>query len=348
MSKKVDAKRILDATLGEISRVHGSGTAMVMGKAKVETWKVISSGSLTIDIVTGVGGFPRGRMTELFGPEQGGKSTSALQLIASGQSEGLQCAFIDAEHALDVKYASALGVDIPSLVLSQPDCGEQALDVCERLVRSNVVGIIVVDSVAALTPKAEIEGEYGDSHMGLQARLMGQAMRKLTHVVKTSECALVFINQIREKVGIAYGNPEVTTGGRALKFYSSLRIEIRRKEMIKDGNKNIGSVTKIKTIKNRGAAPFQERDGDLIFGKGFYRPNEVLDLGVEFGVLEKAGSWYSAHGERLGGSKAIAADFLAQNPGLMGELSQEILRKALPHKFDKGATDGDDARRVDN
>lgn len=311
-----------------MEKQFGKGAVLRLGSRQVIAVEVIPSGSLAVDAALGVGGFPRGRVVEIFGPESSGKTTLALQVIAEAQRRGGEAAFIDAEHALDAVYARKLGVDVDSLLVSQPDYGEQALEITAALVASGALDVIVVDSVAALVPKAELDGEMGDSHMGLQARLMSQALRKLTGVVARNNTCLIFINQIREKIGVMFGNPETTTGGRALKFYASVRVEVRRVSSIKDGEQVIGSRTRIKVVKNKVAAPFREAEVDLIHGEGISAEGDLLDLGVAHGVIEKTGSWFSYQGERIGQGRDNARQFLKENPDLRARLDAD-LRKAL-------------------
>src|SRR5467141_2667035 len=297
----MDKTKALDAALSQIERAFGKGSIMRLGKGgKPIEIEVISTGSLGLDIALGIGGLPRGRVVEIYGPESSGKTTLALHVIAEAQKGGGTCAFIDAEHALDPAYAKKLGVDIDNLLISQPDYGEQALEITEALVRSNAIDVLVVDSVAALVPKAELDGEMGDSHMGLQARLMSQALRKLTGVVSRCNTCLIFINQVREKIGVVFGNPETTTGGRALKFYSSVRVEVRRIGAIKDGETTVGNRTRAKVVKNKVAAPFREAEFDIIYGQGISREGDLLDLAAANNIVEKSGAWYSFGGERIG------------------------------------------------
>ncbi len=310
-----------------MDKQFGKGTVLRLGSRNVLPVTVIASGSISLDAALGVGGFPRGRVVEVFGPESSGKTTLALQVIAQAQKAGGTAAFIDAEHALDPAYARKLGVDVDNLLVSQPDYGEQALEITGALVTSGGVDIVVVDSVAALVPKAELDGEMGDSHMGLHARLMSQAMRKLTGTVARTNTLLVFINQIREKIGVMFGNPETTTGGRALKFYSSVRIEVRRMTAIKDGDKVVGNRTKIKVVKNKVAAPFREAEVDILFGEGISREGDLLDLGVVQGLVEKSGSWFSYGGERIGQGRDNARSFLTANPELAERLDSELRQK---------------------
>ena len=319
----------LDMAISLIEKAHGKGSIMRLGNRDVLVpVSVIPSGSISIDAALGVGGFPRGRVIEVYGPESGGKTTLTLHMIAEAQKLGGQAAFIDAEHALDPVYARKLGVDVDNLLVSQPDNGEQALEIAQELIRSNAVDIIVVDSVAALVPKAELEGDMGDPQMGLQARLMSQALRKLTGIVSKSKTCLIFINQIREKIGVMFGNPETTTGGRALKFYSSIRIDIRRIQSIKEGDRVIGSRTRAKVVKNKVAAPFREAEFDIIYGEGISREGDLIDLGVMKNILEKSGTWISYKGERLGQGRENARVFLKEHADIRGKIEHE-LRKAL-------------------
>ncbi|MCG3730224.1 recombinase RecA [Vibrio cincinnatiensis] len=306
-------QKALAAALGQIEKQFGKGSIMRLGDNRAMDVETISTGSLSLDIALGAGGLPMGRIVEVFGPESSGKTTLTLELIASAQREGKTCAFIDAEHALDPVYARKLGVNIDELLVSQPDTGEQALEICDALARSGAVDVIVVDSVAALTPKAEIEGEMGDSHMGLQARMLSQAMRKLTGNLKQSNCMCIFINQIRMKIGVMFGNPETTTGGNALKFYASVRLDIRRTGAIKEGDEVVGNETRIKVVKNKIAAPFKEANTQIMYGQGFNREGELVDLGVKHKLIEKAGAWYSYNGDKIGQGKANACKFLREN-----------------------------------
>jgi len=311
----VDKEKALELTLGQLEKQFGKGTIMRLGQAALNTSiEVIPTGSIALDMAIGVGGVPRGRVVEVYGPEGSGKTTVALHLIAEAQKLGGIAAFIDAEHALDPHYSARLGVDIDNLLISQPDTGEQALEITEALVRSGAVDIVVIDSVAALVPKAEIEGEMGDSHVGLQARLMSQALRKLTGAISKSNTSVVFINQIREKVGVLFGNPEITPGGRALKFYATLRLEVRRVESIKQGNEIIGMRVKVKVVKNKVAPPFRQAEFDLIYGLGISREGSLIDVATDLGVLEKTGAWYSFGDQRLGQGRESVRDHLKQNP----------------------------------
>lgn len=310
--------------LKQIEKQFGKGSVMKLGEKTDREISTSSSGSLALDAALGVGGYPRGRVIEIYGPESSGKTTVALHAIAEVQANGGQAAFIDAEHALDPVYAQKLGVNIDELLLSQPDTGEQALEIAEALVRSGAVDIIVVDSVAALVPKAEIEGEMGDSHIGLQARLMSQALRKLSGAINKSNTLAVFINQIREKVGVMFGNPEVTPGGRALKFYSSIRLEVRRGEAIKQGNDIVGNKTRIRVVKNKVAPPFRTAEVDIMYGEGISREGEIIDLGVDVEVVQKSGAWYSYEGERLGQGRENSKQFLKENPDIRAEIARKI------------------------
>ena len=318
-----------EKALKTIEKAYGKGSIMKLGDANQEKIEVIPSGSIALDIALGVGGYPKGRIIEVFGPESSGKTTFALHAIAEAQKKGGYAAFIDAEHALDPTYAKALGVDTDNLILSQPDNGEQALEIVEALVRSNVIDIIVIDSVAALVPKAEIEGDMGDSHVGLQARLMSQAMRKLAGIINKSKTVAIFINQIREKVGVLFGSPETTSGGRALKFYSTIRLDIRRVDQIKQGTEAIGNLTRIKVVKNKVAPPFKIAEVDLIYGKGISYEGEVLDLATNLDIVEKSGSWFSYNGERLGQGRETVKELLRQNPELAKEIELKVREKII-------------------
>jgi recombination protein RecA len=306
-------QKALAAALGQIEKQFGKGSIMRLGDNRTMDVETISTGSLALDIALGAGGLPMGRIVEIYGPEASGKTTLTLETIAAAQRQGKTCAFIDAEHALDPIYAKKLGVDIDSLLVSQPDTGEQALEICDALARSGAIDVIVIDSVAALTPKAEIEGEMGDSHMGLQARMLSQAMRKLTGNLKQSNCMCIFINQIRMKIGVMFGNPETTTGGNALKFYASVRLDIRRTGAIKDGDEIVGNETRIKVVKNKIAAPFKEANTQILYGQGFNREGELVDLGVKSKLIEKSGAWYSYNGDKIGQGKANACKYLRDN-----------------------------------
>ena len=322
--KKDEREKALAETFKSIEKTYGKGSVMRLGDVVDEKVEVIPSGSITLDAAMGVGGYPKGRIIEIFGPESSGKTTFALHAIAEAQKLGGYAAFVDAEHALDPAYAKSLGVDIDNLIVSQPDDGEQALEIVEALVRSNVISIIVIDSVAALVPKAEIEGDMGASHVGLQARLMSQAMRKLAGVINKSKTVAIFINQIREKVGVLFGSPETTSGGRALKFYSTIRLDIRRVDQIKDGTEPIGNLTRIKIVKNKVAPPFRTAEVDLIYGKGISKEGELLDLAVKYDIIDKSGAWFSYKGERLGQGRENVKEQLRNNPNLAGEVEKQI------------------------
>ena len=328
-SRADERVKAIELAFAQIEKQFGKGSIMRLGsKEAIVPIAVISTGAISFDAALGVGGVPRGRVVEIFGPESSGKTTIALQVIAEAQKAGGMAAFVDAEHALDPGYAKKLGVDVDNLLVSQPDYGEQALEIVEALVRSNAIDVLVVDSVAALVPKAELDGEMGDSHMGLQARLMSQALRKLTGTVAKSRTCLIFINQIREKIGVMFGNPETTTGGRALKFYSSVRIDIRRIAAIKEGDVVTGSRTRVKIVKNKVAAPFRESEFDILYGEGISREGDLIDLAVAQNILEKSGSWFSYKGERIGQGRENARTFLKENKDTMAKLDAEV-RKAL-------------------
>lgn len=320
-----DKLKALDIALSQIEKQFGKGSIMKLGEAsaKLEV-EVIPTGALALDIALGVGGIPRGRVIEIYGPESSGKTTVALHIIAEAQKMGGMAAFIDAEHALDPVYAKALGVNIDSLLISQPDTGEQGLEICEALVRSGAIDVIVIDSVAALVPRAEIEGEMGDSHVGLHARLMSQALRKLTGAISKSRTAVVFINQIREKVGVMFGNPETTTGGRALKFYATIRMDVRRQETLKQGQDMTGNRTRVKIVKNKVAPPFKTADFDIMYGEGISREGSIIDVGSEMEIIAKSGAWYAYNGERLGQGKENVKEYLKQHPEVAAEIEQQI------------------------
>ena len=322
-------KKALNAALSQIERQFGKGSVMRMGDQQQQAIPAISTGSLGLDVALGIGGLPRGRIVEIFGPESSGKTTLTLQVIAEAQKLGSTCAFVDAEHARDPIYAGKLGVNVDDLLVSQPDTGEQALEITDMLVRSNAVDVIVVDSVAALTPRAEIEGEMGDSHVGLQARLMSQALRKITGSVKTANCLVIFINQIRMKIGVMFGNPETTTGGNALKFYSSVRLDIRRTGAVKQGDEVLGNETRVKVVKNKVAPPFRQAEFQIMYGKGIYLQGEILDLGVQCGIVDKSGAWYAYNGDKIGQGKANAARFLEENPDIMATIEAQIRSELL-------------------
>ncbi|MBP5166221.1 MAG: recombinase RecA [Oscillospiraceae bacterium] len=348
-----DKKKALETTLAQIERNFGPGSIMRLGESAGLSVEAISTGSLTLDMALGIGGVPKGRIIEIYGPESSGKTTLALHILAAAQKAGGEAAFIDAEHALDPSYARALGVDIDRLLISQPDTGEQALEITEALVRSGAVDAIIIDSVAALVPRAEIEAEMGDSVVGLHARLMSQALRKLAGSISKTNCVVVFINQLREKIGVVYGNPETTTGGRALKFYSSVRLEVRRTETIANGHEKIGSRTKVKVTKNKVAPPFKEAEFDIIYGEGISRLGEITDIGVNMNLIEKSGSWFTVNGQRIQGKDGVKA-FLKENPDVAEEIERKIIanfdaaaaaRKAPPAAVAAGAAvrvDADD------
>lgn len=339
MSKSNDKLSLIKEAVGLIEKQFGKGSIMRLGEHQVlDSVSVISSGSLGVDLALGVRGYPRGRIIEIFGPESSGKTTLALHAIAEAHKQGGVCAFIDAEHALDMQYAKALGVRADQLLVSQPDSGEQALEICETLVRSQAIDILVLDSVAALVPRAEIEGDMGDSHMGLQARLMSQAMRKLTGVAHKSRCTLLFINQLRQKIGVVFGNPEVTTGGNALKFYSSLRLEIRRIGPIKQGQSVMGNRTRIKVVKNKVAPPFREVEVDVLYGQGIYKSGDLLDRAVEFDVLQRSGSWISHAGKQLGQGREHVAGILDKDPELAEAIKTEVLERCSTNPSTKFPT----------
>lgn len=319
-----DKKKALEAAMSQIEKAYGAGSVMVLGQNSNMNVDAVPTGSFSLDLALGVGGVPKGRIVEIYGPESSGKTTVALHIVAESQKLGGTAAFIDAEHALDPVYARNLGVDIDSLLVSQPDNGEQALEIAETLVRSGAIDVIVVDSVAALVPKQEIEDGMGDSHVGLHARLMSQALRKLAGVISRTNCVAIFINQLREKVGVIYGNPEVTTGGRALKFYSSVRLEVRRVETLKNGTEAIGARTKVKVVKNKVAPPFKEAEFDIMYGKGISKTGELIDAAVKLDIVEKSGSWFSYCGEKIGQGRDKAKDFLAQNPEVAEEVEEKI------------------------
>ena len=323
--------RALSAALAQIERQFGKGSMMRLGDREQVAIPAISTGSLGLDIALGIGGLPRGRVVEIYGPESSGKTTLTLQVIAEAQRAGGVCAFIDAEHALDPVYAEALGVNTDDLLVSQPDTGEQALEICDMIVRSGAVDVVVIDSVAALTPKAEIEGEMGDSHVGLQARLMSQALRKMTGNIKNSNTLVIFINQIRMKIGVMFGSPDTTTGGNALKFYASVRLDIRRIGAVKEGEEVIGNETRVKVVKNKVAPPFRQTEFQILYGQGINRMGEILDLGVQQGLIDKSGAWYGYRGERIGQGRKNAADHLLANPSMWQEIEGEVRRQLLPN-----------------
>jgi recombination protein RecA len=327
MPVPADREKALETALAQIDRQFGKGSVMRLGDEGRAPVEVIPTGSIALDVALGIGGLPRGRVVEIYGPESSGKTTVALHAVASAQRGGGIAAFIDAEHALDPEYAKRLGVDTDALLVSQPDTGEQALEIADMLIRSGALDIIVIDSVAALVPRAEIEGEMGDSHVGLQARLMSQALRKLTSALSNSGTTAVFINQLREKIGVMFGNPETTTGGRALKFYSSVRLDVRRIESLKDGTAAVGSRTRVKVVKNKMAPPFRQAEFDILYGEGISREGGLIDMGVEHGFVRKAGAWYTYDGEQLGQGKENARQFLKDNPDLSAEIEKKIKEK---------------------
>jgi len=321
--------KALEAALGQIERQFGKGTVMRMGEGTRQAIPAISTGSLGLDIALGIGGLPKGRIVEIYGPESSGKTTLTLQVIAEAQKAGGTCAFIDAEHALDPEYAEKLGVKVDDLIVSQPDTGEQALEVTDMLVRSGACDVLVVDSVAALTPRAEIEGDMGDHHVGLQARLMSQALRKLTGNIKNANCLVIFINQIRMKIGVMFGNPETTTGGNALKFYSSVRLDIRRIGAVKDGDEIVGNETRVKVVKNKVAPPFKQTEFQILYGRGINRNGELVDLGVKNGLIDKSGAWYAYKGNKIGQGKANVGIYLTENPEIAAEIEAIIREKEM-------------------
>ena len=323
-----DKKKALETAMAQIERTYGKGSIMRLGDNAEMAVETIPTGSLSLDIALGVGGVPRGRIIEIYGPESSGKTTLALHIVAEAQKLGGEVAFIDAEHALDPGYARALGVDIDSMLISQPDTGEQGLEICEALVRSGAIDVVVVDSVAALTPRAEIEGDMGDSHVGLLARLMSQALRKLAGSIAKTNCVVIFINQLREKVGVMYGNPEVTTGGRALKFYSSVRMDVRRIEAIKNGTEVVGNRTRVKIVKNKVAPPFREAEFDILYGEGISKWSELVDLAVKLDLIQKSGSWFSMGETRLGQGKDAVKQYLLENPEVAEQIESEIRANA--------------------
>lgn len=329
----VNKEKALAAALSQIEKQFGKGSMMRLGDTERESIPAISTGSLGLDIALGIGGLPRGRVVEIYGPESSGKTTLTLQVIAEAQKAGGSCAFIDAEHALDPKYAENLGVDVDNLLVSQPDTGEQALEICDMVVRSGALDVVVIDSVAALTPKAEIEGDMGDTHMGLQARLMSQALRKMTGNIKNSNTLVIFINQIRMKIGVMFGSPETTTGGNALKFYSSVRLDIRRIGSIKEGDEVIGNETRVKVVKNKMAPPFRQAEFQIIYNDGIHHLGEVVDLGVKQGLIEKSGAWYAHKGEKIGQGKKNASLYLEENPHIADQIELQIRAQLLGGSF---------------
>jgi len=340
-------EKALQAALGQIERQFGKGTVMRMGDKERVAIPSISTGSLGLDVALGIGGLPKGRIVEIYGPESSGKTTLTLQVIAEAQKQGGTCAFIDAEHALDPTYAEKLGINVDDLIISQPDTGEQALEVADMLVRSGAVDVLVVDSVAALTPKAEIEGDMGDHHVGLQARLMSQALRKITGNIKNANCLAIFINQIRMKIGVMFGNPETTTGGNALKFYSSVRLDIRRIGAVKDGDEVIGNETRVKVVKNKVAPPFKQTEFQILYGQGINRMGEVIDFGVKLGFIDKAGSWYSYNGDKIGQGKNNVMKYLAENSALAEEIEAKVRAELLGDGKAEAEADGKNDAKAD-
>ncbi|MET8118067.1 recombinase RecA [Micromonospora sp. NPDC005189] len=327
MAAGPDREKALDLALAQIDKQFGKGSVMRLGDRPVVQTAIIPTGSIALDVALGIGGLPRGRVVEIYGPESSGKTTVALHAVANAQRLGGIAAFIDAEHALDPEYAKALGVDTDAMLVSQPDTGEQALEITDMLIRSGAIDVIVIDSVAALVPRAEIEGEMGDSHVGLQARLMSQALRKITGVLSNTGTTAIFINQLREKIGVMFGSPETTTGGRALKFYASVRLDVRRIESLKDGTDVVGNRTRVKVVKNKVAAPFKQAEFDIMYGKGISREGSLIDVGVEQAIIRKAGAWYTYDGDQLGQGKEKAREFLKENPDVAAEIEKKILEK---------------------
>lgn len=341
LAPAMDKKKALETAIAQIEKNHGKGSIMRLGETPHINIESVSTGSISLDLALGIGGVPKGRIIEIYGPEASGKTTLALHIVASSQKEGGEVAFVDAEHALDPSYARALGVDIDSMLISQPDTGEQALEITDALVRSGAIDVIVVDSVAALVPRVEIEAEMGDSVVGLQARLMSQALRKLAGSISKTNCVVIFINQLREKIGVMYGNPETTTGGRALKFYASVRLDVRRIETLKNGTEMIGNRTRVKVTKNKVAPPFREAEFDIIYGEGISKIGEIIDMGVEYDLLDKSGSWYTVNGTRLQGKDSVKT-YLKENPEIADRLEEAILKTAL----NKGTPDNSKAAKA--
>ena len=343
-----DREKALDVALAAIDKQFGKGSIMRMGEKGSMVVEAIQTGALALDVALGVGGLPRGRVVEIYGPESSGKSTLAMHVVAEAQRNGGICAYIDAEHAMDPVYAKAIGVDIDQLLISQPDTGEQALEIADMLIRSGALDVLIVDSVAALTPRAEIEGDMGDSHVGLQARLMSQALRKLTGALSKSNTVAVFINQLREKIGVIYGSPEVTPGGRALKFYSSVRLDIRRIESIKDGAEVVGSRTRVKVVKNKVAPPFRQAEFDIMYGKGISREGSLLDMAVDMAIVKKSGAWFTYEGEQLGQGRENAKTFLSENPEIMVEISERVrVQAGIGMADEQEAFSADDDEPID-
>jgi len=339
--------KALEVALAAIDKQYGKGSIMKMGEKATMAISAIQTGALALDVALGVGGLPRGRVVEIFGPESSGKSTLAMHVVAEAQRNGGICAYIDAEHAMDPTYARAIGVDIDQLLISQPDTGEQALEIADMLVRSGALDVVVIDSVAALTPKAEIEGEMGDTHVGLQARLMSQALRKLTANLNRTNTIMIFINQLREKIGVMFGSPETTPGGRALKFYSSVRLDIRRIESIKDGAEVVGNRTRVKVVKNKVAPPFRQAEFDIMYGRGISREGSLLDMAVDMGIVKKSGAWFTYDGEQLGQGRENAKNFLTENPEIMVEVSEKVRQQAGIGDADGAAFTADDEQPIE-
>lgn len=346
MTDSDEKKKALESVFSVIEKEYGSGSIMKLGDVNVSNVDAISTGSLTLDMALGVGGLPRGRVIEIYGPESSGKTTVALHVVAEAQKMGGEAAFIDAEHALDPVYAQKLGVDIDNLIVAQPDTGEQALDIAEALVRSGALDVIVIDSVAALVPKAEIEGEMGDSHVGLLARLMSQALRKLTAIISRSGTVVIFINQLREKVGVMYGNPETTPGGRALKFFSSVRLDVRRSDVIKNGSDIIGNKTKVKVVKNKVAPPFKTAEFDILYGEGISREGNILDYAVDNGIIKKSGAWFSYNGEKIGQGRDNVRKYMVENKEFTAEVDRQV-RELLSEGASEQAEDGADTEKTE-
>ncbi len=345
--ENVERKKALEAAMSQIEKQFGKGSVMKLGEYKAMEVEAVPTGALSLDIALGIGGVPRGRIIEIYGPESSGKTTLALHIIAEAQKQNGEAAFIDAEHALDPVYAKHLGVDIDNLLVSQPDTGEQALEITEALIRSGALDVVVVDSVAALVPKAEIDGDMGDSHMGLQARLMSQALRKLAGAINKSKTVLIFINQLREKIGVMFGNPETTTGGRALKFYASVRMDIRKIENIKQDGEIIGSRVRVKVVKNKVAPPFREAEFDIIYGKGISKEGNILDTAVNLDIIEKSGSWFSYDGNRIGQGRENVKKFLRENPEIMAEVEKKV-RDNFEKAFEKSLVDDEEEKKDDD
>ena len=345
--ENVERKKALEAAMSQIEKQFGKGSVMKLGEYKAMEVEAVPTGALSLDIALGIGGVPRGRIIEIYGPESSGKTTLALHIIAEAQKQNGEAAFIDAEHALDPVYAKHLGVDIDNLIVSQPDTGEQALEITEALIRSGALDVVVVDSVAALVPKAEIDGDMGDSHMGLQARLMSQALRKLAGAINKSKTVLIFINQLREKIGVMFGNPETTTGGRALKFYASVRMDIRKIENIKQDGEIIGSRVRVKVVKNKVAPPFREAEFDIIYGKGISKEGNILDTAVNLDIIEKSGSWFSYDGNRIGQGRENVKKFLRENPEIMAEVEKKV-RDNFEKAFEKSLVDDEEEKKDDD